>query len=142
MRELRAGAELVMGNRFRGGIEAGAMPLLHRYLGNPLLTAIGRILCGAPVKDFHCGLRGFRRTRVLGLRLQTSGMEFATEMVVRASLAGLRIVEVPTPLRRGGRSRAPHLRTWRDGWRHLRFMLMHARAGCRARASIARSRGR
>jgi glycosyltransferase involved in cell wall biosynthesis len=124
--ELRGGADLVMGNRFQGGIEAGAMPLLHRYLGNPVLTAIGRLLFSAPVKDFHCGLRGFSRASVLGLRLQTTGMEFASEMVVRASLAGLRIVEVPTTLKKDGRQRAPHLRTWRDGWRHLRFLLLHS----------------
>jgi len=124
--ELRGGADLVMGNRFRGGIEAGAMPLLHRYLGNPVLTAIGRLLFGAPVKDFHCGLRGFSRASVLGLNLQTTGMEFASEMIVRASLAGLRIVEVPTTLKKDGRSRPPHLRTWRDGWRHLRFLLLHS----------------
>jgi hypothetical protein len=101
---------------------------------------IGRILCGAPVKDFHCGLRGFGRARMLGLRLQTNGMEFATEMVVRASLAGLRIVEVPTTLHKGGRSRAPHLRTWSDGWRHLRFLLRQSRACYRARLARARSR--
>jgi glycosyltransferase involved in cell wall biosynthesis len=124
--ELRAGADLVMGNRFRGGIEAGAMPLLHRYLGNPVLTAIGRLLFGTPVRDFHCGLRGFSRASVLGLNLQTTGMEFASEMVVRASLARLRIVEVPTTLKKDGRSRAPHLRTWHDGWRHLRFLLLHS----------------
>jgi hypothetical protein len=124
--ELRDGADLVMGNRFRGGIEAGAMPLLHRYLGNPVLTAIGRLLFRAPVKDFHCGLRGFNRNSVLGLGLQTTGMEFASEMVVRASLAGLRIVEVPTTLKKDGRSRLPHLRTWSDGWRHLRFLLLYS----------------
>jgi hypothetical protein len=126
LRELEAGADLVMGNRFRGGIETGAMPLLHRYLGNPVLTAIGRLLFATPVKDFHCGLRGFSRASVLGLRLQTTGMEFASEMVVHASLAGLRIVEVPTTLKKDGRDRAPHLRTWRDGWRHLRFLLLHS----------------
>ncbi|MGB7698329.1 MAG: glycosyltransferase family 2 protein [Methylovirgula sp.] len=126
LRELQAGADLVIGNRFRGGIETGAMPLLHRYLGNPVLTTIGRLLFGSPVKDFHCGLRGFSRASVLGLRLQTTGMEFASEMVVRASLAGLRIVEVPTTLKKDGRDRAPHLRTWRDGWLHLRFLLLHS----------------
>ncbi len=126
LRELEAGADLVMGNRFRGGIEMGAMPFLHRYLGNPVLTAIGRTLFGAPVKDFHCGLRGFSRQSILGLKLKTKGMEFASEMVVRASLAGLRIVEVPTTLKKDGRSRLPHLRTWHDGWRHLRFLLLHS----------------
>lgn len=124
--ELRCGADLVMGNRFRGGIEAGAMPPLHRYLGNPVLTAIGRLLFRSPVRDFHCGLRGFDRARILGLGLRTTGMEFASEMVVRASLSGLTIREVPTILRKDGRSRPPHLRTWRDGWRHLRFLLLHS----------------
>jgi hypothetical protein len=124
--ELRAGADLVMGNRFRGGIGAGAMPFLHRYLGNPVLTAIGRLLFRSPVRDFHCGLRGFDRARIRTLDLQTTGMEFASEMVVRASLAGLAIREVPTTLRKDGRTRAPHLRTWRDGWRHLRFLLLHS----------------
>ncbi len=124
--QLEAGADLVMGNRFRGGIDSDAMPLLHRYLGNPVLTAIGRLLFRAPVKDFHCGLRGFNRQSVLDLHLQTTGMEFASEMVVHASLAGLRIEEVPTTLKKDGRSRPPHLRTWRDGWRHLRFLLLHS----------------
>lgn len=126
LRQLEAGADLVMGNRFRGGIDRDAMPLLHRYLGNPVLTAIGRLLFGAPVKDFHCGLRGFNRQSVLDLHLQTTGMEFASEMVVHASLAGLRIAEVPTTLKKDGRNRLPHLRTWRDGWRHLRFLLLHS----------------
>jgi hypothetical protein len=123
---LEGGADLVIGNRFRGGIMPDAMPLLHRYLGNPVLTFIGRLLFGAPVRDFHCGLRGFSREAVLGLGLRTTGMEFASEMVVRASLAGLSIVEVPTTLKKDGRSRAPHLKTWRDGWRHLRFLLLHS----------------
>jgi hypothetical protein len=123
---LEGGADLVMGNRFKGGIMPDAMPLLHRYLGNPVLTFIGRLLFGAPVRDFHCGLRGFSRAAVLGLGLKTTGMEFASEMVVRASLAGLAIVEVPTTLKKDGRSRAPHLKTWRDGWRHLRFLLLHS----------------
>jgi len=123
---LEGGADLVMGNRFQGGIMPDAMPLLHRYLGNPVLTFIGRLLFAAPVRDFHCGLRGFSRDKVLGLGLKTTGMEFASEMVVRASLAGLTIVEVPTTLKKDGRSRAPHLKTWRDGWRHLRFLLLHS----------------
>lgn len=123
LRELRDGADLVMGNRFRGRIEPGAMPFLHRYLGNPALSMLGRLFFHIPVGDFHCGIRAFRRDRVLELGLVTSGMEFASEMVVRASLAQLRIREVPTVLRPDGRSRAPHLRTWRDGWRHLRFLL-------------------
>jgi glycosyltransferase involved in cell wall biosynthesis len=121
--ELRDGADVVMGNRFQGRIEAGAMPFLHRYVGNPLLSTLGRLFFRVPVGDFHCGLRAFRRDRMLELGLVTSGMEFASEMVVRASLAGLAIREVPTVLRPDGRSRAPHLRTWRDGWRHLRFLL-------------------
>jgi len=123
---LEGGADLVMGNRFQGGIMPDAMPLLHRYLGNPVLSFVGRLLFGAPVRDFHCGLRGFSRDRVLSLGLKTTGMEFASEMVVRASLAGLTIVEVPTTLKKDGRSRAPHLKTWRDGWRHLRFLLLHS----------------
>lgn len=121
--ELRGGADLVMGNRFAGGIAPGAMPALHRYLGNPVLSYLGRLFFKVPVGDFHCGMRGFRRDRILGLGLRTSGMEFASEMVVRASLTRLKMVEVPTTLRPDGRSRAPHLRTWRDGWRHLRFLL-------------------
>jgi hypothetical protein len=120
---LRAGADLVMGNRFAGGIEPGAMPPLHRYLGNPVLSRMGRMFFRIPVGDFHCGIRAFRRERILALGMQTEGMEFASEMVVRASLNGLRIEEVPTVLRPDGRTRAPHLRTWRDGWRHLRFLL-------------------
>ncbi|HEY1974472.1 MAG TPA: glycosyltransferase family 2 protein [Pseudonocardia sp.] len=120
---LRGGAELVMGNRFRGGIQTGAMPFLHRYLGNPVLSRLGRLLFDIPVHDFHCGIRAFRRDSIMSLGLRTSGMEFASEMVVRSSLANLRITEVPTTLRPDGRSRSPHLRTWRDGWRHLRFLL-------------------
>jgi hypothetical protein len=120
---LRGGSELVMGNRFLGGIQAGAMPFLHRYLGNPVLSRLGRLFFDIPVRDFHCGIRAFRRDRMLALGLRTSGMEFASEMVVRSSLANLRITEVPTTLRPDGRGRSPHLRTWRDGWRHLRFLL-------------------
>src|SRR5579864_45684 len=122
--KLRDGCDLVMGNRFAGGIAPGAMPLLHRYLGNPLLSLIGRLICGAPIGDFHCGLRGLRRDAILGLNLRTTGMEFASEMVVGAALAGLVISQVPTTLAADGRSRPPHLRTWQDGWRHLRFLLM------------------
>ena len=121
---LRAGADLVMGNRFLGGIAPGAMPALHRYLGNPALSFIGRRLFRNNIGDFHCGLRGFRKDSVLALGLQASGMEFASEMVVKATLAGQRVEEVPTTLSRDGRSRAPHLRPWRDGWRHLRFLLL------------------
>jgi glycosyltransferase involved in cell wall biosynthesis len=123
--KLRAGHPLVMGNRFKGGIREGAMPWLHRYLGNPVLSFIGRLLFRARVGDFHCGLRGFDREAVRGLDLRTPGMEFASELVVKASLAGWRIAEVPTTLHPDGRGgRAPHLRSWRDGWRHLRFLLL------------------
>lgn len=121
---LRAGDELVMGNRFRGGIEPGAMPPLHKYLGNPVLSWIGRVLFRSPIKDFHCGLRGFNRQSMLDLHLQTTGMEFASEVVVKSTLGGLRVSEVPTTLKKDGRSRPPHLRSWRDGWRHLRFLLI------------------
>ncbi|MCE7008861.1 glycosyltransferase family 2 protein [Kibdelosporangium philippinense] len=121
--ELRKGADLVMGNRFQGGIAPGAMPFLHRYLGNPVLSKLGKVFFRIPVGDFHCGIRAFRRDRMLELGLRTSGMEFASEMVVRSALNHRKIAEVPTTLRPDGRSRAPHLRTWRDGWRHLRFLL-------------------
>ena len=121
---LRTGADLVMGNRFAGGIAPGAMPALHRYVGNPILSFIGRKFFASKIGDFHCGLRGFRRDSVLRLGLQATGMEFASEMVVKATLAGHRIDEVPTTLSPDGRSRPPHLRSWRDGWRHLRFLMM------------------
>ena len=124
VKKLREGFPLVMGNRFAGGIRDGAMPPLHRYLGNPVLSFIGRLLFRTGVGDFHCGLRGFDRERVLGLGLRTSGMEFASELVVKASLAGWRIAEVPTTLDPDGRGRPSHLRSWRDGWRHLRFLLL------------------
>ena len=126
VQHLRDGADLVMGNRFQGGISPGAMPFLHRYLGNPVLSFIGRLFFSIPVGDFHCGLRGFSRESILNLGLQSSGMEFASEMVVKASLNGLRIEETPTTLKPDGRSRPPHLKTWRDGWRHLRFLLLHS----------------
>src|SRR5262245_15428578 len=122
--KLREGHLLVMGNRFRGGIRPGAMPPLHRYLGNPVLSFIGRLFFRAPVRDFHCGLRGFDRAAALSLGLRTPGMEFASELVVKAALAGWRIAEVPTTLDPDGRGRPPHLRSWRDGWRHLRFLLL------------------
>jgi hypothetical protein len=122
--KLRGGCDLVMGNRFAGGIAPGAMPLLHRYLGNPVLSFIGRVFFHAKIGDFHCGLRGFRRDAILALDLRTSGMELASEMVVRAAVVNLNIAEVPTTLAVDGRSRPPHLRTWHDGWRHLRFLLM------------------
>lgn len=123
--KLRGGAGLVMGNRFRGGIAPGAMPPLHRYFGNPVLSFLGRLFFRLPTGDFHCGLRGFDRQAIRALGLSTTGMEFASEMVVRSGLAGLRIEEVPTTLKPDGRSRPPHLRTWRDGWRHLKFLLMY-----------------
>src|SRR5258707_15596760 len=122
--KLREGCALVVGNRFAGGIAPGAMPALHRYLGNPVLSAIGRIFFRSPCSDFHCGLRGFRRDAILSLDLQAPGMEFASEMVVKATIRGLAIAEVPTTLSPDGRSRPPHLRSWRDGWRHLRFLLL------------------
>jgi glycosyltransferase involved in cell wall biosynthesis len=124
--ELRAGADLVVGNRFRGGIEPGAMPFLHRYLGNPVLSFLGRLLYPTRVGDFHCGLRGFRRQRILELGLCAKGMEFASELIVRSALAAYTIVEVATILRRDGRSRRSHLRTWRDGARHLWLLLAHS----------------
>src|SRR5690606_2876040 len=121
---LREGADLVMGNRFLGGIAPQAMPVLNRYLGNPVLSGIGRLFYRSPVGDFHCGLRGFRRDAIRALGLATEGMEFASEMVVRATVERLRVTEVPATLSPAGRTRAPHLRPWRDGWRHLRFLLL------------------
>jgi len=123
---LRGGADLVMGNRFAGGIEPGAMPALHRYVGNPILTFVGRLFFRSQIGDFHCGMRGFRRDAILDLGLRTTGMEFASEMVVKATLAKLVITEVPTTLAPDGRNRSSHLRTWRDGWRHLRFLLLYS----------------
>jgi uncharacterized membrane protein len=124
VRELRTGSDLVVGNRFRGGVEPGAMPLLHRYVGNPALTFIGRRLFGIPVRDVYCGLRGFRASAIAELDLRSEGMEYALEMIVKAKLQELRITEVPTTLSPDGRGRPPHLRTWRDGWRSLRFFLL------------------
>jgi len=126
LEKLRQGYDLVMGNRFQGGIKPGAMPVLHKYLGNPVLTWLGRLFFGSPCGDFHCGLRGFSKQAIEQLNLRTTGMEFASEMVVKASLYGLKITEVPTTLSPDGRSRPPHLKTWRDGWRHLRFLLMYS----------------
>jgi hypothetical protein len=122
--ELRKGADLVMGNRFKGGIAPGAMPPLHRYLGTPVLSFIGRLFFRSNIGDFNCGLRGFRRDSAIALGLQATGMEFASEMIVKAALAHQKISEVPTTLAKDGRSRPPHLNTWRDGWRHLRFLLL------------------
>jgi glycosyltransferase involved in cell wall biosynthesis len=124
LEKLREGYDLVMGNRFLGGIKPGAMPPLHRYLGNPVLSAVGRIFFHSPCGDFHCGLRGFRRDAMIALDLQATGMEFASEMVVKSTIHKLRITEVPTTLSPDGRDRPPHLRSWRDGWRHLRFLLL------------------
>lgn len=126
LEKLREGYDLVMGNRFQGGIQPGAMPLLHRYLGNPFLSWLGRLFFKCPVGDFQCGLRGFRRESIGYLKLRTTGMEFSTEMVVKATLFQLRIAEIPTPLSPDGRDRRPHLRTWRDGWRYLRFLLLYS----------------
>lgn len=122
---LREGAELVVGNRFKGGVAPGAMPFLHRWLGNPVLSFIGRRFFGGPLRDFHCGLRGFRRESMLRLDLVTPGMEFASEMIVKSLQAQLVIREVPTQLAKDGRDRPPHLNTWRDGWRHLRYLLLY-----------------
>jgi hypothetical protein len=122
--KLRDGYDLVVGNRFLGGIEPGAMPWSHRWLGNPVLSSINKMFFHAPVGDTHCGLRAFTKGAYDKMRLRATGMEFASEMVIKASLKGMRITEVPVVLRPDGRSRPPHLRTWRDGWRHLRFMLL------------------
>ena len=124
--KLNDGFDLVMGNRFQGGIRPGAMPVLHRYLGNPGLSWLGRLFFKCPVGDFQCGLRGFRKEAIDRLELRTLGMEFSTEMVVKATLFNLRIAEIPTTLSPDGRDRAPHLRTWRDGWRYLRFLLLYS----------------
>ncbi len=123
---LRGGADLVMGNRFKGGIKPGAMPPLHRYLGNPVLSFLGRLFFKSPVGDFHCGLRGFSKEAIQRLQLGCTGMEFASEMIVKATLHKLKIAEVPATLSPDGRDRPPHLRTWRDGWRHLRFLLLYS----------------
>mgnify|MGYP005844272077 CR=1 FL=1 len=123
---LRAGDDLVVGNRFAGGIEPGAMPWLNRYVGNRILSRVGRLFFKSPVSDFHCGLRAFRREAILGLDLRTTGMEFASEMIVKATLAGLRIGEAPTTLSKPPDGRRTHLRRWRDGWRHLRFLLLYS----------------
>ena len=124
VQKLQEGYDLVMGNRFLGGIAKGAMPWKNYYIGNPVLTRIGRLLFNCPSKDFHCGLRGFRKEAFVRMDLRTTGMEFASEMVIKASLFRMKIAEVPTTLSKDGRSRPPHLLPWRDGWRHLRFMLL------------------
>ncbi|MEZ4818159.1 MAG: glycosyltransferase family 2 protein [Flavobacteriaceae bacterium] len=124
--KLREGYNLVMGNRFKGGIKKGAMPFLHKYLGNPVLSFLGRLFFKVKIGDFHCGLRGFSKEAFLKMNLRTTGMEFASEMIVKASLKNLSITEVPTILSKDGRSRPPHLNTWRDGWRHLRFLVLYS----------------
>lgn len=123
---LSEGYDLVMGNRFKGGIMPGAMPPLHRYFGNPVLSWIARLFFSSNIGDFHCGLRGFKKDAILSLNLRTTGMEFASEMIVKATMYGLKIKEVPTTLHRDGRTRPPHLRTWTDGWRHLKFLLLYS----------------
>jgi glycosyltransferase involved in cell wall biosynthesis len=124
--KLRDGFDLVIGNRFRGGIASGAMPPLHRYLGNPVLSGIGRLFFRSDIGDFHCGLRAFTKSAFDRMQLRTTGMEFASEMIVKATLLGMRIGEVPATLSVAGRTRPPHLRSWRDGWRHLRFLLLYS----------------
>lgn len=126
LQELRNGADLVMGNRFKGGIEKGAMPFLHYYLGNPVLSFLGRLFYKNNIGDFHCGLRGFNVEFIKSINLVTRGMEFASEMVVKSSMNDAKIAEVPVKLRKDKRDRPPHLKTWRDGWRHLKFLLIHA----------------
>ncbi len=126
IQKLREGYDLVMGNRFAGGIEPNAMPWLHRYIGNPVLSFIGRVLFKSNIRDFHCGLRGYNKESIQKLGLHTLGMEYASEMVAMAELNHLKITEVPTTLKKDGRSRPPHLRSFRDGWRHLKFLLMYA----------------
>ena len=122
---LREGYDLVMGNRFLGGISEGAMPFMHRYVGNPMLSALGRRIYGHEVcNDFYCGLRGFRKAAITKLNIQSTGMEFALEMIIKAQLYELKITEVPTTLSPDGRERKPHLNTYRDGWRSLRLYLL------------------
>jgi glycosyltransferase involved in cell wall biosynthesis len=122
--KLREGYDVCMGNRFKGKIHRGAMPFLHKYLGNPVLTAIGRILFGIRQGDFHCGMRAFRKDKINAIDFTTIGMEWASEMIIRSKLAGLKITEVPVNLYKDIRNRPPHLRTWRDGWAHLKFMVV------------------
>ena len=126
IQQLRQGYDVSMGTRLKGKIMPEAMPFLNRYIGNPVLSGLGKVLFNIPVTDFHCGMRAFRRDKVLELNLVTTGMEWASEMIIKAKLAGLRIAETPIALYKDGRDRPPHLRRWRDGWRHLRFMLLHA----------------
>ena len=123
---LREGYDVCMGTRLKGRIMQGAMPFLNRYLGNPVLTMIGKVFFGIGLSDFHCGMRAFKKSSVLSLNLVTTGMEWASEMIIKAKLSSLKMTEVPITLYRDGRGRPPHLRPWRDGWRHLRFMLLHS----------------
>lgn len=124
--QLEKGNDFVIGNRFKGGIKKNAMPFLHRYLGNPVLSFLGRLFFKSKIGDFHCGLRGFSKDAYSRMNLTTTGMEFASEMIVKAHLLNFKIVEVPTILYQDGRSRKPHLKTWTDGWRHLRFLLLYS----------------
>ena len=124
--KLRQGYDLVMGNRFKGGIKKGAMPWHHKYIGNPVLSFVGQLFFRTPAKDFHCGIRGFSKGAIEQMSLQTSGMEFASEIVVKASILGMKVAEVPTTLSPDKRDRPPHLRSFRDGWRHLRFLLIYS----------------
>lgn len=126
LEKLQGGYDLVIGNRFKGGIKEGSMPLLNRYLGNPVLSALGKLFFHIPIGDFHCGLRGFSRAAIAKLDLRTTGMEYASEMIVRAALLGLKMTEVPVTLSKDGRGRKSHLHPWRDGWRHLRFLLLYS----------------
>src|SRR6266568_2018924 len=126
LQKLEAGYDVCMGTRLKGTIMPGAMPKLNRLIGNPVLTFIGRLLFRIDITDFHCGMRGFRRDKILDICLVTTGMEWASEMIIKSKLNGLKMVEVPVTLYKDGRNRPPHLRRWRDGWRHLRFMLLHA----------------
>jgi len=126
VRLLREGYDIVIGNRFRGGLDRSAMPALNRYLGNPVLSGLGRLFFKSPCGDFHCGLRAFRKDAFERMGLRTLGMEFASEMVVKATLLRLKMAEIPTKIGPHGRSRAPHLRPFHDGWRHLRFMLLYS----------------
>jgi hypothetical protein len=123
---LREGYDLVMGNRFEGGIEAGAMPWHHQYIGNPVLSAIGRVFFKTPIRDFHCGIRGLSKSAIDRMNLHTTGMEFASEIVIKSSIMGMKVCEVPTTLSPDGRDRPPHLRSFRDGWRHLRFLMLYS----------------
>lgn len=122
IQKLDEGYDFVIGNRFKGGIEKGAMPFLHK-IGVPFLSLIGRIVCGSKIRDFHCGIRGFNRDAILKLNLECPGMEFASEMIVKAEKSRLKIVEIPTTLKKDGRNRKPHLKTFRDGWKHLKYLI-------------------